>query len=190
VKVIVGLGNPGPAYESTRHNVGFDVIDLLASRWSIGMKAEKFHAWFGQGAVASEKVVLLKPTTWMNRSGQSVLAAGRFYKLELVDLLVISDDMALPVGKLRFRKEGSAGGHKGLQNIIDCVGSEAWCRLRVGVGEPLGDPAAYVLTRFAKEEGPIIEAARKRAADAVECWLAQGPDATMNRFNAEPAGSE
>lgn len=185
MKLIVGLGNPGPTYENTRHNVGFDVIDVLAARWNIGTKAEKFHAWYGQGEIAEQKVTLLKPTTWMNRSGQAVLAAGRFYKLELADLLVVTDDMALPLGKLRFRGNGSAGGHNGLQNIVDHLGSQEWCRLRVGIGEPIGDPAAYVTSRFTADEKPVIQAARHRAADAVECWLRQGAAITMNRFNVE-----
>lgn len=186
MKLIAGLGNPGPAYENTRHNVGFDVIDVLATRWNIGTKAEKFHAWYGQGEIAEQRVTLLKPTTWMNRSGQAVLAAGRFFKLELADLLVITDDMALPLGKLRFRMSGSAGGHNGLQNIVDQLGSQEWCRLRIGIGEPIGDPAVYVTSRFVAEEMPVIAAARQRAADAVECWLKDGPAKTMNRFNVEP----
>jgi len=188
VKLIVGLGNPGPAYEATRHNVGFDVVDILGSRWNIGLKAEKFHGWFGQGESAGERVALLKPTTWMNRSGQAVLAAGRFYKLEVADLLVVTDDMALPLGKLRVRASGSAGGHNGLQSVIDYLGSQDWSRLRVGIGEPVGDPANYVLTRFAPDEKPVIEAARKRAADAVECWVSKGPQMTMNRFNIDATG--
>lgn len=187
MKLIVGLGNPGPAYEKTRHNVGFDVIDRLSARWNIGTKTEKFHAWFGQGLIASEPVVLLKPTTWMNRSGQAVSAAGRFYKLELGDLLLLTDDLALPTGRLRFRMSGSAGGHNGLQNVIDHVGSQDWCRLRIGIGEPIGDPANYVLTRFDRDEEPIMMDAVNRAADAVECWVQHGPQTTMNRFNPDPA---
>lgn len=185
VKLIVGLGNPGAKYEGTRHNLGFDVVDLLASRHGISLLTEKFHAWFGMGEVCGHKAVLLKPTTFMNRSGQAVQAAGRFYKLELEDLLVIADDLALPVGRLRLRAQGSAGSHKGLQNIIDHLGSEAWCRLRLGIGEPVGIPTSYVLTRFGPDEEVVIQRARGRAADAVECWLQHGADLTMTRFNCD-----
>lgn len=185
MKLIVGLGNPGPKYAGTRHNTGFDVVDALALRSNIGLKAEKFHAWFGDGAIAGERVVLLKPTTYMNLSGQAVSAAGRFYKLELDDLLVISDDVALPVGRLRMRMGGSAGGHNGLQNVIDRLGSEAWCRLRVGIGEPVGESSEYVLGRFDSEEQARMQRAVQHAADAVQSWLEHGADLTMTRFNGE-----
>lgn len=185
VKLIVGLGNPGPKYAGTRHNVGFDVVDELARRWQIGMGAEKFHAWFGVGEFRGERVGLMKPTTYMNRSGQAVVAAGQFYKLELTDLMVVVDDLALPVGKLRIRKSGSAGGHNGLEDIVTRAGSDAWCRLRIGIGARVGDPKVYVLGEFDETEKPIIDAAVKKAADAVECWVAEGPDQAMNKFNAE-----
>lgn len=187
MKLIVGLGNPGPQFAGTRHNVGFDVVDRLSLRWNIPLSGEKFHAWFGGGAIGTERVVLLKPTTFMNRSGQSVLAAGRFYQLELDQLLVICDDLALPAGRLRFRPGGSAGSHNGLQNIMDRLGSDIWCRLRIGIGEARGQPSTYVLSRFDDEEEAVMGAARERAADAVECWVERGPEATMNRFNADPA---
>ncbi len=186
MKLIIGLGNPGPGYAGTRHNVGFDVVDLLASRWAIDCGREKFHAWFGSGEVRDERVVLLKPTTFMNRSGRAVVAAGRFYKLELADLVVVTDDMALPVGRVRMRAGGSAGGHKGLQSIIDRLGGDAWCRLRVGIGEAIGDPSAYVLHRFADVEEEVMQRARRHAADAVECWIERGPEPTMTRFNGDP----
>jgi PTH1 family peptidyl-tRNA hydrolase len=185
VKLIVGLGNPGPKYAGTRHNVGVDVVDELANRWQIGMGAEKFHGWFGVGDVGGERVGLLKPTTYMNRSGQAVLAAGQFYKLELADLMVVVDDHALPLGRIRIRKSGSSGGHNGLEDIVTRLGSDAWCRLRVGIGEPVGDMKDYVTSGFAEPEKPLIKAGIKRAADAVECWVAQGPDQAMNKFNAE-----
>ncbi|MEK6799100.1 MAG: aminoacyl-tRNA hydrolase [Planctomycetota bacterium] len=185
MKLIVGLGNPGAAYAGTRHNVGFDVVDELAARWKIGLTVEKFHAWFGQGDLGGERVALLKPTTWMNRSGQAVSAAGRFYKLAYSDLLVIADDLALPTGRLRMRKAGSAGGHNGLQSVLDAVGGEDWCRLRIGIGDLVGDPTAYVLSRFSTEEKGIMVAACRRAADAVECWAASGADLTMTRFNGD-----
>jgi len=185
VKLIVGLGNPGTKYAGTRHNLGFDVIDVLASRWGIGMTTEKFHAWFGQGEAVGERVVLLKPTTFMNRSGQAVAAAGRFYKLAIEDLLVISDDTALPVGRIRMRADGSAGGHNGLQDIIDRIGSDAWCRLRLGIGEPIGQSASYVLSRFEESETAVVDRVKQRSADAVEHWIAHGTDLTMTKFNGD-----
>ena len=186
--MIVGLGNPGPKYAGTRHNVGFDVVDQLAARWRVDFSVEKFHAWFGSADVFGERVVLLKPTTWMNRSGQSVLAAGRFYKLDLADMIVIADDLALPLGRLRMRRDGSSGGHNGLGDVMERIGSDAWCRLRVGIGEPLGDPATYGLRPFGDKETPVIEAAVKSAADAIECWIREGPSEAMNQYNGDPPG--
>ena len=159
---------------------------MLATRWQVSMAGEKFHGWFGDGTFGSQRVLLLKPTTYMNRSGQAVQSAGRFYKLELDDLLVVSDDLALPTGRLRMRMGGSSGGHNGLQDIIDRVGSDAWCRLRIGIGEPLGAAANYVLSRPGQDEGTIMKAAVQRAADAVEYWIEHGPERTMNRFNGDP----
>ena len=185
MKLIVGLGNPGPQYAGTRHNVGFDVVDVLASRWETALTTEKFHAWFGDGRIEGEHVVVLKPTTFMNRSGRAVAAAGRFYKLELDSLLVVSDDTALPLGRLRMRASGSAGGHNGLQDIIDRLGSEAWCRLRIGIGEAPGVPTDYVLSRFQEAEEHEMDRACQRAADAVECWITHGAEITMTRFNGD-----
>ena len=186
MKLIVGLGNSGAQYVGTRHNVGFDVVDELASRWSMSLTTEKFHGWFGKGESRGHQVVLLKPTTLMNRSGRAVLAAGRFYKLELDDLLVVSDDVALPVGRVRIRADGSSGGHNGLQDVIDRLGSDAWCRLRVGIGMPVGDPSAYVLSRFDEADVELMHRARCWAADAVECWIEHGSDLAMTRFNGDP----
>jgi PTH1 family peptidyl-tRNA hydrolase len=159
---------------------------LLASRWGAPLTNEKFHAWFGRVEIRGEWVVLLKPTTFMNRSGQAVSDAGRFYKLDLPELVVIADDLALPIGRLRMRAGGSSGSHKGLQSVIDRVGSDAWCRLRIGIGAAFGDPADYVLTRFDAREHSVMDQAYRRAADAVECWIENGPELTMTRFNAEP----
>jgi PTH1 family peptidyl-tRNA hydrolase len=185
VKLIVGLGNPGQVYAGTRHNVGFDVIDVLASRLGVSLAREKFHGWYDEGEIGGERVVLLKPTTYMNRSGRAVLAAGRFYKLQFDQLLVVSDDIALPVGRLRMRPGGSSGSHNGLQDIIDRLGTDAWCRLRIGIGEPLGDPSVYVLCRFDVQEEAVMRRARQRAADAVECWVTEGVDPAMTRFNGD-----
>jgi len=187
VRLIVGLGNPGTRYAMTRHNVGFRVVDELGQRHGIELNREKFHAWFGRGTILEEDVVLLKPTTFMNRSGQAVQAAGRFYRLELADLLVLSDDHALPLGRLRLRGAGSAGGHNGLQDVIDRLGSNRFARLRLGIDPPVGDAVSYVLARFGEQEETVVAAACRRAADAVECWLVQGLEAAMNRFNADPS---
>ncbi|MFQ5494384.1 MAG: aminoacyl-tRNA hydrolase [Phycisphaerae bacterium] len=185
MKLIVGLGNAGKKYAGTRHNVGFDVVDILAARWDIDARRERFHGWTGVGRIGDERVVLLKPTTLMNRSGRAVLAAGRFYKLEASDLLVIGDDLALPLGRLRMRAGGSAGSHRGLQDIIDRLGTDAWCRLRVGIDEPVGDAAAYVLSRFSADEEDLMGPTRQRAADAAECWVTEGVDLAMTRFNGD-----
>ena len=130
--------------------------------------------------------MLLKPTTLMNRSGKAVLEAGRFYKLELEDLLVISDDLALPVGRVRMRADGSAGSHKGLQDVIDRIGGDQWCRLRIGIGEPIGAATVYVLSRFDSVEETIMRRAQEWAANAVESWIVNGAESTMSRFNGDP----
>lgn len=186
MKLIVGLGNPGAKYDGTRHNVGFEVVNALATRWQVSMAAQKFHGWFGDGTFGAERVALLKPTTFMNRSGQAVAAGGRFYKLDFADLLVITDDLALPLGRLRMRESGSSGGHKGLQDILDRVGSDEWCRLRIGIDEALGDPSSYVLGRFAPDEGALMARSVSYACDAVECWIEHGVDLAMTRYNGDP----
>ena len=168
VKLIVGLGNPGSKYDGTRHNVGFRVIDELAARWDIDLSREKFHAWFGKGVICSEPAVLLKPTTFMNRSGQAVVAAGRFYRLEFSDLAMISDDLALPPGCLRMA-----------QQMCHAVPAS----FRIGIGSAIGDAADYVLSRFDEEEEAIIGKVIARSADAVECWITNGAQETMNRYN-------
>ncbi len=145
---------------------------------------EKFHAWFGKGVIGGEPAVVLKPTTFMNRSGQAVLAAGRFYQLELADLLVVTDDLALPLERMRLRPSGSAGSHRGLQDIIDRLGTEDFARLRIGIGSALGDAVDYVLAPFTAEEAAVLARVLARAADAVECWITRGAEETMNRYNA------
>ncbi len=184
MKIIVGLGNPGPKYDGTRHNIGFEVVDTLAKRWAVDMNQEKFHAWFGQSFAGDEKVVLLKPTTFMNRSGQAVLPAGKFYQVPLEDMLVIVDEWALPLGRIRIRPKGSPGGHNGMADIAQKLGTNEFPRLRVGIGPPIGNYVTFVLSRFHEEEHPVVRQVVDDAADAVECWIKNGTDVTMGRFNA------
>ncbi len=168
--------------------MGFSVIDVLARRWNFDLSREKFHAWFGDGQIAGDRVVLLKPTTFMNRSGDAVLAAGRFYRLEKEDLCVAYDDWALPLGCIRMRADGSAGSHNGMQHVIDRVGFSDFARLRVGIGDPLGNQVNFVLTRFSGQELSDADRAMSDAADAVESWIEHGPVTTMNRFNKRGRG--
>ncbi len=184
MKLVVGLGNPGSKYAATRHNVGFRVVDELARRHGMETSQERFHGWFAKGVIGQEDTVLLKPTTFMNRSGQAVLAAGRFYKLELDDVLVITDDLALPLGKIRLRSKGGAGGHNGLKDIIARLGSDEFDRLRLGIDSPLGDQVGFVLSAFTESDEVVITQSCASAADAVECWIAGGIADAMNRFNA------
>ncbi len=185
MKLIVGLGNPGKEYEKTRHNAGFMVVDRLAQRHAITGAKTKFRAGMLEGQIAGDKCVLLQPVTFMNRSGQSVSEAVNFYKLNTEDLLIIVDDTALPVGKLRLRAAGSAGGHNGLADIQNLLGTSKYSRLRVGVGDPgRAKQRDYVLGRFSKEEMEELEPALARACDAVECWIREGITEAMNGFNA------
>ena len=184
--LVVGLGNPGPKYEWTRHNVGFLVVDELAERANIPVQKLKYKALTNTTVIGGQSVLLMKPTTYMNLSGESVGQAARFYKIPPERVLVISDDVALPQGKLRIRRSGSAGGHNGLKNIIAHLGTDQFPRLRVGVGEkphPDYDMADWVLSKFAGEDLKTITEAIRKAADAVECLIQEGPDKAMNRFN-------
>jgi peptidyl-tRNA hydrolase, PTH1 family len=185
MKLIVGLGNPGKKYDQTRHNVGYEVLDRLAEKYGDGVAKDKFEGRTMEAAVAGERVLLLWPHTFMNRSGQSVGAAVEFYKLAPTELLVICDDFNLPLGKLRFRRDGSAGGQNGLADVIRRLGTEEFSRLRLGIG-PVPtewDRADFVLARFTTAERSAIEDAIAAAAEGVECWLSEGIEAGMNRFN-------
>jgi len=187
MKLVVGLGNPGLQYAATRHNIGFMVIDRLAARLGAGAAKHMHHSLVQQAAVAGEKILLAKPQTYMNASGEAVAALLRWYRLPLFDLLVISDDMDLPVGRLRLRKTGGHGGHNGLRSIIELVGGRDFTRLRVGIGRPADcrhDPVDWVLGRFTPEEMELIAPALDAAAEAVETAVAEGIDAAMNRYNA------
>jgi PTH1 family peptidyl-tRNA hydrolase len=189
VKLIAGLGNPGPRYADSRHNVGYLVVEELARRWAADLTRydRDFQGLVGQVQAAGQPVLLLKPATYMNVSGRSVAAVWRFYKLASSDLLVIYDDLDLPVGQLRLRAAGSAGGHKGMSDVIQHLGTDQIPRLRIGIGRV--HPAAaveYVLSPFDPDQRAAIQAALGPAADAAECWLRNGIEAAMNQFNRGP----
>ena len=188
--IIAGLGNPTREYEKTRHNVGFDTIDVLADRLNTSVDEKKFKGLYGKGIIAGEKVILLKPQTFMNLSGESVRAAADFYKVDPEDILVIYDDISLEPGQLRLRGKGSAGGHNGIKNIIAHLGTQEFPRIKVGVGDkPKGmDLADYVLGHFSKEDQAKMDEAFKDAADAAEMILDKGMDAAMNHYNMKKKG--
>jgi len=184
VKMVVGLGNPGKKYVDTRHNAGFRVIDSLAEVLKIDVKKKRFGVYLGEGEFAGKKLILLKPRRFMNRSGQVVAAAIGFCRLGLSDLLVVTDDMALSLGRIRIRAKGSAGGHNGLADIIEKLGTESIGRLRIGIGQ-CGDEAAedYVLDKPTEAEKPLLDEGMERAREAVLYWIEYGIEAAMNKFN-------
>ena len=192
MKIVVGLGNPGRAYRGTRHNLGFDVIAGVASRYQAGPAKGKFQAELVEVMIGGQPVVLLSPLTYMNRSGQSVRAAVDFYKLPPEQLLVICDDMNLPLGVLRFRTKGSSGGQKGLADVARHLGVETFPRLRIGIGRPPQDvdPVDFVLERFSPDELPVVERAVAQAVLGVDDWVTAGTEACMNRYNGSTAGGE
>ncbi|MCR5505673.1 MAG: aminoacyl-tRNA hydrolase [Bacilli bacterium] len=184
MKLIVGLGNPGKKYEHTRHNMGFDVIDLLADQARIDVDKEIFHGLSGRGEIFDHDVILFKPTTYMNLSGQAVSEIVKYFKIPLEEVIVVYDDMALKPGTIRLRKEGSSGGHKGMQNIIDLCGSNQIKRIRVGIGEPgEWDTIDFVLNKPLKEERPLIDEAINNAVDALKEAMKTDFDRAMNKFN-------
>jgi len=191
VKLIVGLGNPGAKYRGTRHNIGFAVLDELAARRQVSFESAPVDALIAKVRGADE-VLLAKPLTFMNASGEAVGALLRYFKIEMADLLVVVDEVQLPLGKLRARVRGSAGGHNGLKSIVAHAG-EAFSRLRIGVGrgDPRRDLADHVLTRFDADEAAEVERVTSRAADAAEMFVTSGIGAVMNGFNSgDPATTE
>ena len=184
--IIVGLGNPGKEYAHTRHNVGFDTLDVLADKWNIDISVRKLKALIGKGIIEGQKVILAKPQTYMNLSGESVRELLDFYKVdETSELIIIYDDISLAPGQLRIRMKGSAGRHNGIKSIISHLGGQEFLRIKVGVGEkPKGyDLADYALGHFAKEEKDSMEQAKKRAAEAAAMLVSGDVLAAMNEFN-------
>lgn len=184
--IVVGLGNPGPRYASNRHNAGFQCVDLLARAHGLTFARLQHRARVATGAIAGRRVVLAKPLTYMNLSGRAVGPLVRWYKVPLDQLMVIYDDLDLPLGTIRLRPGGGSGGHKGLRSIITALGHDDFPRLRIGIGRPPAgwDPADYVLSDFTSDELPVFRNAAETAVQAVECWLTDGLDTAMNRFNA------
>ncbi len=184
IRLVVGLGNPGAEYERTRHNVGFNVVDLLAKEWGLAWQHSKnWHAFWVKG----ENAILVKPTSYMNRSGEPLSAIANFYKIPPTEILVVLDDLALELGRLRIRLDGSSGGHNGLESIVMHFGTEEIPRLRVGIGAAPSEGAVdYVLGRFFEEEIPVVEKTIERAADAVKCAIDKGVLSAMNLFNKIP----
>ncbi len=185
-QLIVGLGNPGAKYDQTRHNIGFAAIDMLSRTWQIPLSEHrKFQGFFGEGVVARQKMRLLKPTTFMNLSGQSIRAVTDWYKLPPESVLVIYDEMDLPVGKLRLRQSGSAGGHNGMKSTIAHLNSQNFPRLRIGIGSPSGDKAvvSHVLGRFSATEEGVMAEVLKLVVDAIELSLKQGIPKAMSLYN-------
>lgn len=183
---IVGLGNPEKRYENTRHNIGFDVIDVIAEKYDIAVRERGYRAIYGKGAIEGQRVVLVKPQTYMNASGESIRAVVDYYKINVEEeLIVISDDISLDVGGIRIRKRGSAGGHNGLKNIILNLGTENFQRIRMGVGEKPKewDLIDYVLGHFPKEERVKMNEAVEDAADAVKIMITEGAEKAMNLYN-------
>lgn len=181
---IIGLGNPDKKYEKTRHNVGFDVIDELAEQMGIEVKTKRHKALCGIGTIGSEKVVLVKPQTYMNLSGESVRSVMDFYKLDAKsDIIVVSDDISLPVGKIRIRTKGSAGGHNGLKSIISHAGTDGFTRIKVGVGANEGDLVKHVLGKFSKQDRVFVDDAIRDAASAAELIVMYGAQTAMNKYN-------
>jgi len=184
VKLIVGLGNPGKQYQQSRHNVGFQVVDRLAGISHIPISAKRFRTLLGTGTIDSQEVILAKPMTFMNQSGEAVRKAAFFFHTEMEDLIVIHDDMDLPLGRLRFRRRGGDGGHQGVRSIIDSMGGGDFIRLKVGIGRPSKgvDPAEHVLASFDEMERAQLDETLSRAAEGLVVLLTEGIEAAMNRY--------
>jgi peptidyl-tRNA hydrolase, PTH1 family len=185
VKLIVGLGNPGKKYERTRHNLGFMVADRLAAKHGVAVTRKKYDSFIGEWNRGGEKVLLVKPQTYMNRSGQALRSLLRYLPVEAEDVAVIHDDLDLPFGRIRIRQQGSAGGHNGMLSILEVLGERAFSRLRIGIGRPPPgmDPTDFVLQGFSPDEAARLNDIVSKAADAVECLLDEGARRAMEKFN-------
>ncbi|MBN9686840.1 MULTISPECIES: aminoacyl-tRNA hydrolase [unclassified Corallococcus] len=188
MKLICGLGNPGREYERHRHNVGFMVVDALLSRARAELTQDKFQARVGQGSLGGERILFVEPQTYMNLSGRSVAEAARFYKIAVQDVLVVHDELDLPFGRLQLKAGGGAGGHNGLKSMVQCLGEDAFIRVRVGIGKPEGPNAkervaGYVLSNFDDGERRQLEELIGKAADMAESWVRDGLSTAMNRHN-------
>ncbi len=181
--LIVGLGNPGHEYANTRHNVGFDVLDLISIKYNIVISRTKFKGIYGEGKIGNERVILLKPTTYMNLSGESVREVCNFYKITNDNIIVIHDDISLEVGRMRIRKSGSAGGHNGIKNIILNLSSDVFPRIKIGVGGPKGDLTSHVLGKLNHEDKIVIDRVFNAATEAVETIITESVMEAMNKFN-------
>lgn len=182
--LIVGLGNPGPEYAGTRHNIGFDVVEALAAAHKVKLGNRKHRAVFGEGMVGDVSVILAKPMTYMNLSGQAVSALARVYHLAPARVLVIADDLDLPLGRLRIRMEGGAGGHNGHKSIIQSLGTQAYPRLRIGIGKG-GETVDHVLSKFHPDERVVVKEVSEKAVQAIETVLQRGVEIAMANFNGE-----
>lgn len=184
--IIAGLGNPGREYVNTRHNIGFEAVDTIASKYNIKINKEKFKGLYGEGYISGEKVILIKPQTFMNLSGESIREFAKWYKTEPENIIIIYDDVSLPVGKLRIRPKGSAGGHNGMKSIIYQLNTDVFPRIKIGVGAPLNkdyDLADYVLGKFSKEETDVLIKTVIKASEAVETIVRSGTDKAMAEYN-------
>lgn len=181
--LIVGLGNPGKQYEQTRHNIGFDVIDYMANKYNIDVNREKFKGICGEGFIENKKVILLKPLTYMNLSGESIRELANFYKLEDDEIIVVYDDISLDIGRLRIREKGSAGGHNGIKSIIQNLGGDKFPRVKVGVGQPKDNLVNHVLGNFSKEDREHIEKVIPVVSDAIVEIVKNDAKESMNKFN-------
>jgi PTH1 family peptidyl-tRNA hydrolase len=187
MKLIVGLGNPGSRYRGTRHNVGWEVLERLARKHGIAIEEDTGWAEVGRGDIGPHRVVLARPMTYVNASGMAVQDLRRRYRVKPSDLFLIVDDLDLPLGRLRLRQKGTAGGHNGLRSVIEALGTDGFPRMRVGIGRPPGktDAADHVLARFSAEERQMLNDALDRAVEALEVAIVDGVDVAMNRFNAK-----
>ena len=185
MKVVLGLGNPGRKYEKARHNLGYRVIDRFAVRYRVPVKETKYESHVGRFELKGERVLLVKPQTYVNESGRVARSLLRYLPIGLRDLVVIHDDLDLPFGRIRIRPRGGAGGHRGVLSILGALGDENFFRVRVGIGRPPEgvDPADYVLAPFSPDENATLEEIISRAADAVSCLLEEGPERAMEKFN-------